>query len=53
LISAAAKIADMGIADIISARDYCDMVIFILKWMPRSHPYSVFDVLHMHRKEMR
>jgi hypothetical protein len=50
LTSVAPKIAVTSIADIISARDYCDMVIFILKWMSKLHPYSIFDVLDMHRK---
>jgi hypothetical protein len=46
-------IVAMSIADIISARDYYDMVIFILKRMPRSHFGSILDVLHMNRKVMR
>jgi hypothetical protein len=42
-----------GIADVVGARGYCDMVTFILKWMSRSHLGSVLDVLYMHRKIMR
>jgi hypothetical protein len=42
-----------GIADIISARCYYDLVTLVLKRMPRLHPEFIFDVLHMHRKVRR
>jgi uncharacterized membrane protein YciS (DUF1049 family) len=42
-----------SIADIISARAYCDMVTSILKRTPRLHPGSILDVLYMHRMVIR
>jgi hypothetical protein len=36
-----------GHADIISAHCYCDMVTFILKWTPKSHPCYIFYILYM------
>jgi hypothetical protein len=39
-----------GYANIISICYYCDLVTLILKRMTGSHPCTIFDVLHMHRK---
>jgi hypothetical protein len=42
-----------GIADVISAHCYCDLVTFMMKKKIKLHSGFILDVLHVYKKLMR